>query len=98
MSDKSITEKLEGTKNFMQYDNHTKCKGCSLFSRLSSYVESLSLFLISLLFATTAYAQTVPPTTFIDLEYSYNGTGNVTGIIDHIDSQKTRSMQYDNLS
>jgi RHS repeat-associated protein len=72
-------------------------KDSSLYSRLSSCVESLRLSVVSLLFATTAYAQTVPPTTFIDLEYSYDGVGNVTGIIDHIDSQKTRSMQYDNL-
>jgi RHS repeat-associated protein len=69
---------------------------------MSRLIEDLKirfiLFLFTTLFiATNVLAQTVPPTIFIDLEYSYDGVGNVTGIIDHIDSQKTRSMQYDNL-
>ncbi len=59
--------------------------------------ESLKLFLISLLFSANAYAQTITPTAFIHLEYSYDGVGNVTGIIDHTDSQNSRWMQYDGL-
>ncbi len=67
------------------------------YSKLTSYVESLKLFLISLLFSANAYAQTITPTAFIHLEYSYDGVGNVTGIIDHTDSQNSRWMQYDGL-
>src|SRR3972149_583119 len=40
-------------------------------SRISSYIESLRLILVSVLFASNAYAQ-IPPTAFIDLEYFYD--------------------------
>src|SRR3972149_4382399 len=70
----------------------------SRVGRISSYVESLRLFLISLLFTTNAYAQgTISPTAFIDLEYFYDGVGNITSITDRIDSQNSCTMQYDSL-
>src|SRR3990172_2816804 len=65
-------------------------------SRISSYIESLRLILVSVLFASNAYAQ-IPPTAFIDLEYFYDGVSNVTGVIDQIDSANNCTMQYDSL-
>jgi RHS repeat-associated protein len=67
-----------------------------MLGRLSSCVGSLILILISVLLASNAYAQ-FSPTPFIDLEYFYDGVGNVESIIDHIDSQNNSTMQYDSL-
>lgn len=75
----------------------TNLKSSSRYSRILSHIQYLSLILLLLLFATNAFAQTVPPTTFIDLEYSYDSVGNVTSIIDQNDSQNNCSMQYDSL-
>jgi hypothetical protein len=47
--------------------------------------------------STETYAQTIPPTPFIDLEYSYDGVGNVTAILDNLDPNNSRSMHYDSL-
>jgi RHS repeat-associated protein len=77
--------------------NKTNIKSSWRYSRISSSVQLLKLILLLLLFATDGLAQTVPPTTFIDLEYSYDGVGNVTSIIDHNDPQNNSAMQYDSL-
>lgn len=69
----------------------------SRYSRISSIPQLLVQILLLLLFATNVFAQTVAPTTFIDLEYSYDPVGNVTSIIDHENSQNNCSMQYDSL-
>ena len=76
--------------------NEKSSHNSSRVGRISSYVESLRLFLISLLFTTNAYAQT-PPTAFIDLEYFYDGVGNITSITDRIDPHNSCTMQYDSL-
>ncbi len=68
----------------------------SRLGRISSYIASLRLILVSLLFASNAYAQ-ISPTAFIDLEYFYDGVGNITSITDRIDSQNSCTMQYDSL-
>jgi RHS repeat-associated protein len=67
-----------------------------MLGRISSYIDSLVLILLSVLFASNAYAQ-FSPVPFIDLEYSYDGVGNVDSIIDHINSQNNSTMQYDSL-
>ncbi len=68
----------------------------SMLVRMSSYIHSLRLMLISVFFASSAYAQ-FSPTPFIDFEYFYDGVGNVESIIDHIDSSNSCTMQYDSL-
>ncbi|MGH7802113.1 MAG: RHS repeat domain-containing protein, partial [Thermodesulfobacteriota bacterium] len=78
--------------------NKTSSNNTSGLGRISSYIGSLRLVLISLLFTTNAYAQgTISPTPFIDLEYFYDGVGNITNITDRIDSQNSCTMQYDSL-
>jgi RHS repeat-associated protein len=67
-----------------------------MLARISSRIDSLILILISVLFASNAYAQ-FSPTPFIDLEYSYDGVGNVDSVIDQIDPQNNCTMQYDSL-
>ena len=67
-----------------------------MLGRISSCIDLSILILISVLFASNAFAQS-SPTPFIDLEYSYDGVGNVDSIIDHIDSQSNSTMQYDSL-
>jgi RHS repeat-associated protein len=67
-----------------------------MLGRFSSCIGSSILILISVLLASNAYAQ-FSPTPFIDLEYFYDGVGNVESIIDHIDSQNNSTMQYDSL-
>src|SRR3989337_1636569 len=93
--DESHLNSLENlNKTSIKINSHTG----SRVGRISSYVESLRLFLISLLFTTNAYAQgTISPTAFIDLEYFYDGVGNITSITDRIDSQNSCTMQYDSL-
>ncbi|HEX3036340.1 MAG TPA: RHS repeat-associated core domain-containing protein [Thermodesulfobacteriota bacterium] len=73
-------------------------RSSSLYSRVASYAKSLKVLAVSLLFTTSAYAQTaIPPTPFIDTEYSYDGASNVTAILDHINPQNNHYMQYDSL-
>src|SRR3990170_564497 len=74
--DESHLNSLENlNKTSIKINSHTG----SRVGRISSYVESLRLFLISLLFTTNAYAQgTISPSAFIDLEYFYDGVGNRT--------------------
>ncbi|HZX12851.1 MAG TPA: hypothetical protein VFF49_00445, partial [Thermodesulfobacteriota bacterium] len=93
--DESHLNSLENlNKTSIKINSHTG----SRVGRISSYVESLRLFLISLLFTTNAYAQgAISPTAFIDLEYFYDGVGNITHITDRIDSQNNCFMQYDGL-
>jgi RHS repeat-associated protein len=67
-----------------------------MLSRISSRIDSLILVLVSVLFALNAYAQ-FSPTPFIDLEYFYDGVGNVDNIADYIDPQNNSTMQYDSL-
>jgi RHS repeat-associated protein len=67
-----------------------------MFGRISSSLDSLILILISVLFASNAYAQ-FTPIPFIDLEYFYDGVGNVDNIADYIDPQNNCTMQYDSL-
>ncbi len=56
-----------------------------------------AILLLVLSSRSSTFAQAAPPTTFIDLEYSYDGIGNATGIEDHISSSNDRFMQYDSL-
>ncbi|MBI2487103.1 MAG: beta-propeller fold lactonase family protein [Deltaproteobacteria bacterium] len=58
LSNKSANEKSDSLENR---------KDSSLYSKVSSYVESLRLSVLSILFASNVFGQTVPPTTFIDL-------------------------------
>jgi RHS repeat-associated protein len=67
-----------------------------MLARISSCIESLILIFFSVLFASNAYAQ-FSPTPFIDLEYFYDGVGNVDSITDYIDPQNDCTMQYDSL-
>jgi RHS repeat-associated protein len=67
-----------------------------MLGRISYCIGSLILILMSVLLASNAYAQ-FSPTPFIDLEYFYDGVGNVESVIDHIDSQNNSTMQYDSL-
>jgi len=67
-----------------------------MLHRISSYIDSIILILISVLFASNAYAQ-FSPTPFIDLEYFYDGVGNVESVVDHINSANSCAMQYDSL-
>lgn len=67
-----------------------------MLARISSRIDSLILILISVLFASNAYAQ-FSPTPFIDLEYFYDGVSNVDSITDYIDPQNNCAMQYDSL-
>ena len=97
LAKQSLKENPDNLTSIKQHTFSKNLKQTPRYSKLTSYVESLRLFLISLLFSANAYAQTITPTAFIHLEYSYDGVGNVTGIIDHTDSQNTRSMQYDGL-
>ncbi len=73
-----------------------RSKGNSMLGRMSSCIDSLILILISVLFASNAYAQ-FTPIPFIDLEYFYDGVGNVDSITDYMDPQNNCSMQYDSL-
>ncbi|MGB7291232.1 MAG: RHS repeat-associated core domain-containing protein [Thermodesulfobacteriota bacterium] len=67
-----------------------------MLGRISSCIDYLILILISVLFASNTYAQ-FSPTPFIDLEYFYDGVGNVDSIADYIDPQNNCTMQYDSL-
>src|SRR3990172_1662708 len=87
---------LNSLENVKHASNETSSHTGSRVGRISSYIESLRLILVSVLFASNAYAQ-IPPTAFIDLEYFYDGVSNVTGVIDHIDSANNYTMQYDGL-
>ncbi len=66
-------------------------------SKLSPLMKSMRLMLLSLVFGANAYAQGTP-VPFIDLEYNYDGVGNVTGITDHIDNNNSCTMGYDPLN
>jgi RHS repeat-associated protein len=67
-----------------------------MLSRISSRIDSLILVLVLVLLASNAYAQ-FSPVPFIDLEYFYDGVGNVDRISDYIDPQNNCTMQYDDL-
>lgn len=73
-----------------------KCKGSSMSDRISACIYTLILLFLPALFASGAYAQ-FSPVPFIDLEYFYDGTGNVERIVDRVDSANTCTMQYDSL-
>src|SRR3972149_289502 len=87
---------LNSLENVKHASNETSSHTGSRVGRISSYIESLRLILVSVLFASNVYAQ-IPPTAFIDLEYFYDGVSNVTGVIAHIDSANNCTMQYDGL-
>lgn len=65
-------------------------------SRIRLLVNSLICTFFFLLVTPNAFSQGfIPPTPFIDYQYTYDGTGNVTGIADHINPANNRMMIYD---
>jgi len=63
----------------------------------SSFLYSSSLNLNTLL-SLSLTQQATGPTPFIDLQYGYDGVGNVMSITDILNSANNKSMQYDNLN
>lgn len=96
-----LPEKLTGPSAKHETEANQLLPALSLIGRpehrIKSYLNSFKVFVLSFLFSTNAFAQGFAPVPFIDLEYSYDGVGNVTGITDYINSGNSCSMQYDSV-